>query len=154
METREGRKGWHIPFRFARFAPFCKQNVCWKMRLNSTIEVFRLQIPSLLVNRCLQNAIDQQYMYSSQVISKWKKFGRVLRSQDKYFVCNKSIRYVSPTFIFYHLLEIEDWEPEGILFSSTLFSLSIGIIRMLKSLLYTLSLLYRFVANEILVLTS
>ena len=33
----------------------------------STIEVFRLQIPSLLVNRCLQNAIDQQYMYSSQV---------------------------------------------------------------------------------------
>ena len=31
------------------------------------------------------------------ILSKWKKFGRVLRSQDKYFVCNKSIRYVSPT---------------------------------------------------------
>ena len=33
--------------------------------------VFRLQIPSLLVNRCLQNAIDQQYMYSSQVTIKF-----------------------------------------------------------------------------------
>ena len=71
----------------------------------------------------------------SDILSKWKKFGRVLRSQDKYFVCNKSIRYVSPTFIFCHLLEIEDWEPEGILFSSTLFSLSIGIIRMYEFML-------------------
>ena len=31
-------------------------------------DYMRLQIPSLLVNRCLQNAIDQQYMYSSQVM--------------------------------------------------------------------------------------